>query len=109
MGVAPKPFILEAIIIKDTEINIRMSNKQKNIIQALAMKSKLSMSEYMIRSSINAKIIVEADKSEYITELRRIGNNINQITRKVNQGIVKEINLLEVKQELNKLWLLLSS
>lgn len=109
MGVAPKPFILEAIIIKDTEINIRMSNKQKNIIQALAMKSKLSMSEYMIRSSINAKIIVEADKSEYITELRRIGNNINQITRKVNQGIVKETNLLEVKQELNKLWLLLSS
>ena len=92
MGVAPKPFILEAIIIKDTEINIRMSNKQKNIIQALAMKSKLSMSEYMIRSSINAKIIVEADKSEYITELRRIGNNINQITRKVNQGIVKETN-----------------
>ena len=73
------------------------------------MKSKLSMSEYMIRSSINAKIIVEADKSEYITELRRIGNNINQITRKVNQGIVKETNLLEVKQELNKLWLLLSS
>ena len=109
MGVAPKPFILEAIIIKDTEINIRMSNKQKNIIQALAMKSKLSMSEYMIRSSINAKIIVEADKSEYITELRRIGNNINQITRKVNQGILKETNLLEVKQELNKLWLLLSS
>ena len=109
MGVAPKPFILEAIIIKDTEINIRMSNKQKNIIQALAMKSKLSMSEYMIRSSINAKIIVEADNSEYITELRRIGNNINQITRKVNQGIVKETNLLEVKQELNKLWLLLSS
>ena len=109
MGVAPKPFILEAIIIKDTEINIRMSNKQKNIIQALAMKSKLSMSEYMIRSYINAKIIVEADKSEYITELRRIGNNINQITRKVNQGIVKETNLLEVKQELNKLWLLLSS
>ena len=109
MGVTPKPFILEAIIIKDTEINIRMSNKQKNIIQALAMKSKLSMSEYIIRSSINAKIIVEADKSQYITELRRIGNNINQITRKVNQGLVKEVNLKEVKEELNDLWQLLSS
>ena len=109
MGVTPKPFILEAIIIKDTEINIRMSKKQKNIIQALAMKSKLSMSEYIIRSSINAKIIVEADKSQYITELRRIGNNINQITRKVNQGLVKEVNLKDVKEELNNLWQLLSS
>ena len=54
-------------------------------------------------------IIVEADKSKYITELRRIGNNINQLTKKVNQGILKEINLAEVKEELNKIWQLLSS
>lgn len=69
----------------------------------------MTLSEYMIKSSINAKIIVEADKSQYITELRRIGNNINQITRKVNQGIIKQVNLVEVKQELNKIWQLLSS
>lgn len=109
MGVTPKPFILEAIIIKDTDIHIRISNKDKQRIQALAKKSKLSLSEYMINSSIKAKIIVEADKSQYITELRRIGNNINQITKKVNQGILKEVNLKEVKQELKKIWQLLSS
>ena len=109
MGVIPIPFILEVIIIKDAEIHIRLSKKDKEKIIALAKKSKLNISDYIVKSSINAKIIVEADKSEYITELRRIGNNINQITRKVNQGIVKETNLLEVKQELNKLWLLLSS
>ena len=109
MGVIPIPFILEVIIIKDAEIHIRLSKKDKEKIIALAKKSKLNISDYIVKSSVNAKIIVEADKSEYITELRRIGNNINQITRKVNQGIVKETNLLEVKQELNKLWLLLSS
>lgn len=109
MGVAPKPFILEAIIIKDAELHIRLDKKDKEKIIALAKKSKLNISDYIVKSSKNTKIIVEADKSEYITELRRIGNNINQITRKVNQGILKETNLLEVKQELNKLWLLLSS
>ena len=74
-----------------------------------AKKSKMNLSEYMIASSLNGKIIVESDKSEYITELRRIGNNINQLTKKVNQGILKEINLSEVKEELNKIWQLLSS
>lgn len=74
-----------------------------------AKQSKMSLSEYMITSSLNEQIIVEADKSEYITELRRIGNNINQLTKKVNQGILREINLSEVKKELNKIWQLLSS
>ena len=109
MGVAPKPFILEAIIIKDAELHIRLLKKDKEKIIALAKKSKLNISDYMVKSSINAKIIVESDKSQYITELRRIGNNINQITRNVNQGLVKEVNLKEVKEELNNLWQLLSS
>ena len=69
----------------------------------------MSLSEYMISSSLNEQIIIESDKSEYITELRRIGNNINQLTKKVNQGIIKEVNLSEVKKELNKIWQLLSS
>lgn len=97
------------IHIKDKVINIRISNEDKKKIEELAKKCKLNMSEYIVKSSLNANIIVEADKSEYISELRRIGNNINQITRSVNQGLVREINLKEVKQELNKLWKLLSS
>ena len=96
------------IHIKDKVINIRISNEDKKKIEELAKKCKLNMSEYIVKSSLNANIIVEADKSEYISELRRIGNNINQITRNVNQGLVREINLKEVKQELNKLWQLLS-
>lgn len=108
MGVTPIPFILEVIIIKDAELHIRLSKKDKEKIIALAKKSKLNISDYIVKSSLNSNIIVEEDKSEYISELRRIGNNINQITRNVNQGLVKEISLKEVKQELNKLWQLLS-
>lgn len=79
------------------------------MIRQKAEKAKMNLSEYMIASSLNTNIIVEKDNSEYITELRRIGNNINQITKNVNQGIIKEINLNEVKKELNKIWQLLSS
>lgn len=79
------------------------------MIRQKAEKAKMNLSEYMIASSLNTNIIVEKDNSEYITELRRIGNNINQLTKKVNQGIIKEVNLSEVKKELNKIWQLLSS
>ena len=96
------------IKIKDAELHIRLSKNDKEKIIALAKKCKLNMSEYIVKSSLDANIIVEADKNEYISELRRIGNNINQITRNVNQGLVREIDLKEVKQELNKLWQLLS-
>ena len=99
---------MEVIIIKDAEIHIRLSKKDKEKIIALAKKSKLNISDYPVKSSINANTIVEANKSEGISELRRIGNNINQITRNVNQGLVREIDLKKVKQELNKIWQLLS-
>ena len=79
------------------------------MIRQKAEKAKMNLSEYMIASSLNTNIIVEKDNSEYITELRRIGNNINQINKQVNQVIIKEINLNEVKKELNKIWQLLSS
>ena len=49
------------------------------MIRQKAEKAKMNLSEYMIASSLNTNIIVEKDNSEYITELRRIGNNIIQI------------------------------
>lgn len=94
---------------KRYETHIRMSKSEEKKIKAKANKCKMTLSKYMIESSLNTQIIVEEDKKQFITELRRIGNNINQITKKVNQGILKEINLEEVKQELNKIWQLLSS
>ena len=109
MGVAPKPFIYGGITLKDYETHIRMTKEEKQSISVLAHKAKMNMSEYMINSSLNTTIIVPKDNSEYITELRRIGNNINQIAKKVNQGIVKEIDFRNVNAELRKIWQLLSS
>lgn len=95
--------------MKNTDIHIRVTENEKAKILRKAEKAKLTITEYIVKSSLNSNIIVEADKSQYINELRRIGNNINQITKKVNQGIVKEVNLKETKMELNKIWQLLSS
>ena len=108
LGVTPKPFIIGGGYIQDDQIHIRIDKKDKLKILKKANTAKMNLSEYMITSSLNENIIFEQDKSEYITELRRIGNNINQLTKKVNQGILRTVDLSKVKSELNKIWQLLS-
>ena len=48
------------------------------------------------------KLIEGVEKFE--TEFRRIGNNINQLTRWANCGYLKVVSLDEVKKELGKIW-----
>ena len=43
----------------------------------------MTLTDYIIECSRDAKITV-TDQSEVLVELKRIGNNINQIARKIN-------------------------
>ena len=42
--------------------------------------------------------------NEVVSELRRIGNNINQLTYLANSGRIYAVDLSEVKQEIGKVW-----
>ena len=42
-------------------------------------------------------------------EYGRIGNNLNQITRAVNAGMISAVDLNETKEELKKIWQSLNS
>ena len=44
------------------------------------------------------------EKSEVVSELRRIGNNINQLTYLANSGRIYNVDFGEVKQEIGKIW-----
>ena len=95
--------------MKECEIHIRVSKKEKDLIVKKASKSKMNISEFLIESanSVNINIFDENNKIE--TELRRIGNNINQLTKLANSGIIKCVDLSNVKGELKDIWQLLNS
>lgn len=57
--------------------------------------------------ALEGVIFVPRDNSKYVTELQRIGNNINQIAKKANQGYFKVYNFEQTNQELRNLWILL--
>lgn len=94
---------------KSENIHIKVTPTEKANIVSNSAKSKLTISEYIIRSATNKDIIVIDGLDKVSTELRRIGNNINQLTRLANSRIINCVELEETKKELSKIWLLLNS
>lgn len=89
---------------KDKIITIRVSEKEKKKLIEKSEVAKLSLSEYLIKQGLDKEIVIVDGINEVVSELRRIGNNINQLTYLANSGIIYTVDLSEVKQEIGKVW-----
>lgn len=92
---------------KDKKINIRLSEKEKNIIEVKAKKLNMTITKFIISSCLKDKIVIVNELDKVGTELRRIGNNINQLTILANEKITTVIDLKELRMEVNNIWQLL--
>ncbi len=71
---------------KNTQINIRLSTQEKELLQRLAQASEMSLGRFLITAGLNdksIKVTPKINKSLYL-ELCRQGNNLNQLTRLQN-------------------------
>ena len=62
---------------KDKIITIRVNEKEKKKLIEKSKIAKLSLSEYLIEQGLDKDIVIVDGLNEVVTELRRIGNNIN--------------------------------
>jgi hypothetical protein len=92
---------------KDKKINIRLTEKEKNIIELKAKKLNMTITKFIVSSCLKDKIVIVNGLDKVDTELRRIGNNINQLTRLANEKIITVIDLKELRMEVNNIWQLL--
>ena len=81
---------------RDKTLTIRLTESEKMMIEKKASKAKLNLTEYIISVSSKSKISVTEDTKPLLLELKRIGNNINQIAMKINSGAVSSYNFAEV-------------
>ena len=81
---------------RDKTLTIRLTESEKMMIEKKASKAKLNLTEYIISVSSKSKISVTEDTKPLLLELKRIGNNINQIAMKMNSGAVSSYNFDEV-------------
>ncbi len=94
---------------KNKQINFRVTEKEYNRLQKLCAKSNLPISTFLIKSALNKKIIVVNDLDKVIYELRKIGNNLNQITKLYNQRYIDFHDFKELREEFHNTWQLLNS
>ena len=92
---------------KDKKINIRLTEKEKSIIESKAKKLNMTLTKFIVSSCLKDKIVIVNGLDKVDSELRRIGNNINQLTRLANEKIITIIDLKELRMEVNNIWQLL--
>ena len=68
---------------RNQTLSIRLTPAEKKEITSKATQAQMTLTDYLIECSRNTDITV-TDLSEVLVELKRIGNNINQIAHKVN-------------------------
>lgn len=64
----------------------------------------MSTTDFIISCTDNAVIKTPEDLRPVVSQLKRIGNNINQIAVKLNSGVVYSVNFDEVIEMQNKIY-----
>ncbi len=94
-------------MFKDKKINIRLTEKEKSVIESKAKKLNMTLTKFIVSSCLKDKIVIVNGLDKVDSELRRIGNNINQLTKLANEKIITVIDLKELRMEVNNIWQLL--
>ena len=93
---------------KTKRVNFRITEKELQKIKEIAKKSNMNLTKYLTVCGLNKDIVVIQNLKEFQIELRRIGNNLNQLTRLCNEGIITCLDLENIKKQVNEIWQLLN-
>ena len=85
-------------------ITIRVTKQEKESLIKKSQKVEMTLSEYLIEQGLERDIIIIEDVRNLVHELRKIGNNINQLTHLANSGVIRTVYLDEFKEDMKKIW-----
>jgi len=77
-------------------LTVRLTKAERDRIAAQAARAGLSLTEYILALSRDTPILVPPNLTPLLRELKRIGNNLNQIAARVNSGVAYVPNLKDV-------------
>ncbi len=92
---------------KDKQIHIRLTKDDYDNIKHRSQKANLTMTDYMMKSALNKKIVVIVGYKEVFNEIRKIGININQIARSWNMGLGNKKDIEDIQEFMVEIWQLL--
>lgn len=98
---------------RPNQIVIRVSDEELELIKGKVVKSGISQQEFIIKALLEKPVVNTDGIKEIVPELKRIGNNINQIAKRCNENTVNyetlstKAELSKISRELNETWQLL--
>lgn len=84
---------------RDTTLTIRLTKPEKERIERNAKRAGRSITDYLVLLSLEMPIHVAEDVKPLLIELKRIGNNLNQITAKINAGAFRSYNFEDMAKK----------
>ena len=90
--------------LRDTTLTIRLTKAEKERIERNAKRAERSVTDYLVLLSLQTPIHVAEYVKPLLIELKRIGNNLNQITAKINTGVFQSYDFQDVVDEQKKIY-----
>ena len=81
-------------------VPVRFGDHELSVIDTNAKRAGMSRTEYLVSAGMDKPIVILDDLKPMLAELRRIGNNINQLTRKANGREIYAVGLTEINEQL---------
>lgn len=89
---------------RDITLTIRLTKAEKERIERNAKRAERSITDYIVLLSLEMPIHVAEDVKPLLIELKRIGNNLNQIAAKINSGVFQSYDFQDVVDEQKKIY-----
>lgn len=93
--------------MKTKRLNFRISDEEDAVIREKAKVAKMNITDYVITAATHKEIVNFNGLSEVITQLKRLGNNVNQLLILSRQDRIHTVNLSETQEELKRIYDLL--
>lgn len=89
---------------RNKTITIRVTEKEWMAIMEQVMLAGMNLTDFLVTAALRTEIHVPEDTKPMLKELKRIGNNLNQITMKINAGAFHSYNFREMISELHNIY-----
>ena len=89
--------------MKTKRINLRVTDETDALIRAKANSAGITITDYMIKCATSKRITNFDGLKELTTQVKKLGNNLNQLLVMARQGRIHVVYLDEVQCELAKI------
>ena len=94
--------------MKSKRFNFRVTDTMDALIRKKAANAGMSITDYIILCAIDKKVINYDGLRELTTQVKKLGNNVNQLLILSRQERINTVNLAATQEELKRIYELLA-